>query len=489
MSKPPDIYFLIGDCLRAANVRKQTMPFSNDVSDITASRCYSSGTWTLSSHASIYNISDPITHRQTQLNDELFRSQARLPKIAKQHGYRTSLFSENPTFGPARGFHHYIDYCDSDINYKLFATPFSPTEVTDSANFFALPQIAQEWVRRPNRLRNGLNLFYGFTHHFRNSKPNTYPHNGRRVIDHLVSYIKKTSDKKRPRLSFVNLLDPHNPHHAQPPSEGAEPLSIEVHPKESEALAAVNSQDVLLTSDTPPEEVTSEFPTWQAVYNRQEEIFEGQIRYTDWLLETFKSAVPDQFDDALVIITGDHGHLFYEEETVEHHSSLHPGAIHVPLFVSLPASWEQTSQTIKQPISLVDVARAVSKVLEQKCNDSNTFVAELMANDEVIVVADGPMWDVKSLRKKYHDDYVDTIAVRRVGIVVGDQMVEYTSPWNQDTVTRVKYEYSTDTRTIIDRPQTVDQLESERIETWLRDIGTSRVTTAATDRLQQLGYL
>lgn len=104
----------------------------------------------------------------------------------------------------------------------------------------------------------------------------------------------------------------------------------------------------MLTDRGPPPTVAREFHTWEAVYERQEKIYEGQIRYTDWLIERFASAIPERFEDALVVVTGDHRHLFYEEGWMGHHSSLHPGGIHVPLFISTSRGWDGSDIVIER---------------------------------------------------------------------------------------------------------------------------------------------
>lgn len=482
----PSVYVLIGDCLRAANTTRRTMPFSTEAADITARRCYSPGTWTLSSHASLYDISDPIAHGQTTLADRLRPDQARLPERARANGYATSLFSENPTFGPARGFHNGVDYCDSEINYKLLPSGFSPAQVTDERSLAGARRIAREWLRRPQRLRNGINLAYGFLEGLRQPDPVKYPHNGDRVVDHLLSYLE---DRSGPQLSFVNLLDPHNPHHSMPPPEGADPLGLEVRPEESAALAAVSSKAVVLTDRDPPPAVSREFDTWEAVYERQEEIYEGQIRYTDWLIERFATAVPERFEDALFVVTGDHGHLFYEEGQVGHHSSLHPGGIHVPLFVSVPSGWDDSDRVIEQPVSLVDLARAVSKVVEGEIRDTDAFVGELAGTEEVIVVANGPMWDVEQLYEEYEAGPVDELAAKRVGVFRDGTMVEYERPWRSETLTRTEYVYEDRTRTVRSGPSEVDHIEDDRIDRWIREEQSGFESAAVSDRLQHLGYL
>lgn len=484
--RQPDIYLLIGDCLRYANVSRDTMPFSLDAADVSVERCYSPGTWTLPSHASVFDVSDPIAHGQTTLDDRLEPSQAELPRRAREHGYATSLFSENPTFGPARGFDAHIDYCDSEINYKLFPSGFSAAEVTDEISAAAAVAVADELVHRPEKLRNAINLVYGIVERTRGSDPTSYPHHGDRVIDHLLSYL---SGRRDPQLSFVNLLDPHNPHHSQPPPEGAEPLGLDVTPEESRALAAVSSKDVMLTDRDPPPAVAEEFDTWEAVYERQEEIYEGQVRYTDWLIETFASSAPDRFEDALVVVTGDHGHLFYEEGMVGHHSSLHPGAIHVPLLISVPKGWDDSDRVVGGPVSVVDLARAVSKVVEGEIADTDAFVEELTGSEEVLVVANGPMWNVAELRESYESDAVDELVAKRVGVFRDDGVIEYERPWRSRSITRTEYAYEGDTRRVLSGPTEVESIDDDRIERWIREDESETTDVAVSDRLQHLGYV
>jgi len=482
----PSVYILIGDCLRAANVTDRTMPFSTEAADITATRCYSPGTWTLPSHASLYDVSDPISHGRTTLADRLQPDRTELPDRARANGYTTSLFSENPTFGPARGFQNGVDFCDSEINYKLFPSGFSPAGITDERSLAATRPIAREWLRRPQRLRNAVNLAYGFFEELRDSDPVEYSHHGDRVIDHLLAYLDGRSE---PQLSFVNLLDPHNPHHSMPPSEGADPLGLEVRPEESAALASVSSKDAMLTDRGPSPAVAREFETWEAVYERQEEIYEGQVRYTDWLIERFASAVPERFEDALVVVTGDHGHLFYEDGWVGHHSSLHPGGIHVPLFVSVPKGWDDSGRVVERPVSLVDLARSVSKVVEGEIHDTNAFVEELTGSEEVVVVANGPMWDVEQLYEEYEGEAVDELVAKRVGVFRNGTMVEYERPWRSQTVIRTEYVYEDRTRTVRSGPAEIDGIGDDRLDRWIMEQESGPVTATVSNRLQHLGYL
>lgn len=195
----------------------------------------------------------------------------------------------------------------------------------------------------------------------------------------------------------------------------------------------------MLTDRGPPPAVAREFHTWEAVYERQEKIYEGQIRYTDWLIERFASATPERFEDALVVVTGDHGHLFYEEGWMGHHSSLHPGGIHVPLFISTSRGWDGSDLVIERLVSLVDLARAISGVIVDEIRDTDAFVEELAGSEELVVVANGPMLDVERLYEEYENETVDKLAAKRVGLFWDGTMVEYERPWRSQTITVREY--------------------------------------------------
>jgi arylsulfatase A-like enzyme len=94
----PNIILLVGDCLRAENVSKSTMPFLKDKNKIEFKACYSPSTWTLPSYASLYTMSSPIEHNITRPGDKLKKEFAILPFILKESNYETSAFSENPFF-------------------------------------------------------------------------------------------------------------------------------------------------------------------------------------------------------------------------------------------------------------------------------------------------------------------------------------------------------------------------------------------------------
>jgi arylsulfatase A-like enzyme len=190
----PHVFVLIGDCLRAANATPETLPFLSNRSRVDFTRCYSPGTWTRPSHASLYSQQTPIDHGVTRRGDVLDASQAVLPERARSASYQTAIFSENPTFSTGTGFYNGIDYADDSIHRKPFLSAFSPDSYVDSVNLDAALTHLQEIGRRPNKAANVRNLVYGLTTELSANDDVAYPHHGERVFDHLRRFASRNGD-------------------------------------------------------------------------------------------------------------------------------------------------------------------------------------------------------------------------------------------------------------------------------------------------------
>jgi arylsulfatase A-like enzyme len=486
----PHVFVLVGDCLRAASATAETLPFLSAQPTVAFERCYSPGTWTRPSHASLYAGATPVEHGVTRRGDVLAASQAVLPNRARDHGYTTAVFSENPTFGTATGFHHGIDYVDDGIHYKPFRSAFSPDAHVDGVGPEAALTLLREVARRPDRARNLANLVYGLAARLSEPDPTTHPHHGDRVLAHLRSFVRANAD--RPVFCVANLLDAHNPHHA-PPAVGSEALGLSVPEGERRALAAVTDDREYLFGDADlPPETRAWFDSWDEVFARRERVYEAQVRYLDHLIEEWVDAAGDVLDDALVVVTGDHGQLFGEEGQLGHQTSLHPHGVHVPLVVVPPASWT-TPRRVEAPVTWVGLSRALGGVVDGSVTDTRAFVDRVVegsrADDRgrVVVCVDGPTYDLDALREAYGDDAVAAVGVRRVGVVERGAMTVYESGWRESTVRRRTYDLRDGTR--VRRDETTGAPPEEPYATWLRDGDERGVAAETSERLRQLGYL
>jgi arylsulfatase A-like enzyme len=485
----PHVFVLVGDCLRAANATRETLPFLTSRPKIEFHRCYSPGTWTRPSHASLYTGQTPVDHGVTRRGDVLGPEQAALPERARDAGYRTALFSENPTFSTGTGFHHGIDYVDDSIHRKPFLSSFSPGAHVDEVGVGAALTLLREVRRRPEKGATLANLVYGLLTRLSDPDPTAYPHHGERVLAHLAEFVDRYDDA--PLCCFTNLLEPHNPHHA-PPDVGADALGLSVPADERRAIQSANDDRLYMLggADLPPE-ARAFFGSWGAVFERREEIYDAQIRYLDHLVERWiESLAADVFADSLVVVTGDHGQLFGEEGGLGHQVSLHPHGIHVPLYVLPPASWER-GVDVETPVSWVGLSNAIGAVVDGSVTGTEAFVRAVeggsRTDGRVVVTVDGPTWDVTELREGYDDEAVDPVCVRKVGFVEPETMTVYESGWGESEVRGHVYELRDGSREL--RDERVAPTLDGRYAEWLQAGGEADVSAETSARLRQLGYL
>ena len=85
------------------------------------------------------------------------------------------------------------------------------------------------------------------------------------------------------------------------------------------------------------------------------EKYDTAIRHTAEELALFFARLDEAglFDDALVVLTADHGEELFDHGGFAHRYSLHREILHVPLFVKLPG--QHAGDSVAEPVSLTDV--------------------------------------------------------------------------------------------------------------------------------------
>lgn len=202
----PNVFVLVGDCLRAANATSRTLPFVSGSADVAFTRCYAPSTWTLPAHATLYSQQSPMAHGVVRRGESLGAGQASLLDGARENGYLTAMFSENPTFSRRLGFDRGVDFVDDSIDRKPFPSSFSPDARVDAVDVASAVTLAREIARRPNRAANVANLIAGMVGELTPSDATAYPHGGDRVQSHLTSFARRHGDESL--FCIANFLDP-----------------------------------------------------------------------------------------------------------------------------------------------------------------------------------------------------------------------------------------------------------------------------------------
>jgi hypothetical protein len=404
------------------------------------------------------------------------------------NGYGTAIFTENPTFSSQNGFGHHIQSLNEDIHTKIFQSEFSPFGYVDSVNVAEGMKLIKEIISRPNRIRNLVNAGYTTYLQFVDPDP-SFPHHGGRVLEHVSGYLNRGAD---PTLTVTNVLEPHNPYYDTPPGTNESRQK-----REMDALRAGDDNRVyLLTDERPPELVATAYDDWDGFFQAQELVYEEYASESDRLLRMWHDDHLDLFEDALVVVVGDHGQLFNAEGMVGHHTSLHPHGINVPLAVDPPSSWDTPKISLDTPVSTAGLGSTLSAVLSGDINSTGEFVKSVAersreAGDAVLSCADGPVWSIPTLlnHERFDDDLIKQLAVRKVACVRDGFVDIYQSRWSEEMIEATSYEYSSEKRTVVKGRDTPPA--PTKVSRWLsRTYDMEHEQRDTVDkRLEALGYV
>ena len=444
---------------------------------------FSSGTWTLPSHSSLYTGKSPLHHQTTRPGDVLQSSDSLLPEVARNRGYSTGLFSENPSFSSARGFGAGIDYTDESIHYKLFSTPFNPIDHVDEISPQAGISLLREIATNPHRGRNFINSLYGLYEQLRDSNVE-FVHNGPRLLNHINKY---TSTSTNPHLVIGNVLDAHNPHFAVPDHPAAQEECSLTQQEQFAIEAARDNRDYQLREDYIPDLTERVFGSWADVLNRQREVYKSQVRHVDSIIEEWHENI--NTGNTLLLVVGDHGQLFGEGGDVGHDASLHPDGVSVPFFIETPDNWGPA--IAPEFATIAGIGEVLRDVVEGNVTDSENF-AQLVEEESQEpgrreICADGPSWRVQEARSqgRFLDSLIDEHAVRRVGTVEDGEMTIHECAWGGNQVTEKRYCLSDGHRELLSE---TSDIESD-YEGWLIEGGAVDGSGSVSQRLQDLGYM
>jgi hypothetical protein len=150
--------------------------------------------------------------------------------------------------------------------------------------------------------------------------------------------------------------------------------------------------------------------------SRIREMYEADLRYLDIQLDRLLSEAQrlGVLQDALVVITADHGEAFWERGEVEHGSSFHEAQVRIPLLIWQPG---RAGQTVSHSVGLDDVAGAVLSwtgggdlaALEPGSPDQQVPMGSLLFSADGVACADGRHKAVQTERLRVYDTVADPL--------------------------------------------------------------------------------
>lgn len=167
---------------------------------------------------------------------------------------------------------------------------------------------------------------------------------GERLANRVTRWIRRRA--RRPAFLFVNFLDVHEPYRAHPPYDTRFPGKLPEDPGDVTARFAA----------------TGELPA-PAVLTHCISQYDGDVAYVDAQLARIldELAKHGRYDNALIVVTSDHGDLFGEHGRLGHGGIPWDALVHVPLVIRYPRGAHRGVED--RVVSLVDVAPTVLAVL------------------------------------------------------------------------------------------------------------------------------
>jgi len=300
----PNVLLIVADTLRAdrlgvyGNPRGLT-PFLDELAarGVRFPHAYAASSWTNPSVASLMTSRHQSQHQVLSFVSVLGLNEITLAEVLRANGWATAGFSANgglaQSMGFAQGFEHYQAYKTREL--PNVRKMFWPTEPAATLN-----QAALEWLDGEGR--------------------------------------------GRPAFLYLQYMEPHTPY--APPPDALEHVMQGAPPPDLEAVNLVAS--IAHVRDTDPEKLVAV----QRAYDATVFQLDRELRALFQALEA-----RGFLDDAIVVVTSDHGEEFRDHGGMGHGKTLYNEVVHVPLLMLTPG--DTTARVVEAVTPLVDVAPTI----------------------------------------------------------------------------------------------------------------------------------
>jgi arylsulfatase A-like enzyme len=301
-SQPPNIVLIVVDTLRADRIgaggnRRGLTPFIDSLAarGYVFHNAYAPSSWTNPSVASLLTSRYQSQHGIVTFESVLADSELTLPEVLKAHGYATGFFSANGLISKRMGFAQGYDAHRSIL-----------VKATDEPRYLWIPE-------RTGRI-NGEAL--GWLDGLRKSAP------------------------AAPVFLHLHYMEPHSPY--APRAEALDHIADGHQPPD--VLQANSAAFFGHTIETTPEMLTNLV-----------DVYDAEVLSLDIGLRALFAELERRrfLDNAVVVITADHGEEFKEHGLIGHEKSLYEEAVRIPLIMLVPGRTERAD--VDQIVSLVDV--------------------------------------------------------------------------------------------------------------------------------------
>jgi choline-sulfatase len=308
-SSRPNVILVVLDTMRADRLgaygARRPTPFLDKLAEqsIVYDRAYAPSSWTVPSIASVFTAQYPSEHRVAVVMAVLPDDVTTLAEELRTAGYRTGAFSANIEITESAGF---------DQGFDTFRTVFRDPK-DDAAN---LNQAAFAW-------------------------------------------LDEIGKSREPVFMYLQYMEPHSPYRFHPNITPADPPPFPGVWSDW-ALAARVNEGAFSIADGKP--LPAPWNMNPAELARLATLYDGEVLYLDRALANLFTNLDHRglLENALIIVTADHGEHLGEHGLLSHGNTLYEEVIRVPLLVRLP---RPTSRRVREPVSIAGLAPAMLREL------------------------------------------------------------------------------------------------------------------------------
>ncbi len=307
----PDIVLVVVDTLRADALGSYGAPptasprldkFAADA--VTFEQFITAASWTRASVASLFTSMAVSSHGCASRADRLPPDVITLAEALHERGYVTAGWPNSPNVSASQGFGQGFD------SYPF--EPEFPLGAKESTFALSLYRVLREQLARMER----------------EQRVEQYYTPAERQLARAQAFLRG-GDRTR-NFVFVHLMEPHDPWFT--------------HPEDGTALGAPGQPDPLPTDTLERRGRYGEEVGW---VDQQLGIFFDELR------------ADGRYDDALIVVTSDHGEEFFEHGGWWHGTTLYDQEIRVPLLIKLPQG-RYAGTRVPWQVRQVDVAPTIA---------------------------------------------------------------------------------------------------------------------------------
>ena len=304
---PGLVIVIVFDALRADHLsqygyERATSPALDGLASVSTlfESAYAPSSYTTASTASLFTGKAPLRHGAVRQGSKLSQDHHTLAEVLRGHGFATRGVSFNPVVADATGFTQgFIDFVEREKG-----SPF-----------------------------------------------NLYPDISR-GLERMRAWLD--AHPEQPQLLYFQVMNTHGPYLV--PQEASQTL-LGRPPRGDFQYYRGPMGDILAGRLDQRARVDA------AYVESGIERYDTAVRYATDQLGAFleELAARGLFDDALIVVTADHGDEFFEHGGFSHGYTLHEEVVRIPLLVKLPG--QRTGRRVAQRVALMDVLPTVAEAV------------------------------------------------------------------------------------------------------------------------------